>query len=168
MRPDVEKEIGAWIEAWRGPLVGLLLAWGAGRSEAAEVAQDTLVEAWLGRARLRGDLDDSAAAGPWLQGIARNLLRSRRRAAGRRREEELAHEPAQSARVEDERLEVLRRELARLPEELRTVVYLFYLERTSVLQVAGLLGLPPTTVESRLQQARRALRERVAAARETT
>jgi RNA polymerase sigma factor (sigma-70 family) len=168
MRPEVDTNVEAWIEAWRGPLVGLLLAWGAGRSEAAEVAQDTLVEAWLGRARLRGDLDDAAAAGPWLQGIARNLLRSRRRAAGRRREEELAHEPSQHAGVEDERLEVLRREMARLPEELRTVLYLFYLERTSVRQVAGLLGLPSTTVESRLQQARRALRERLVAEKETT
>jgi len=100
--------------------------------------------------------------GPWLAGIARHLLRGRRRAQGRRREEALrADPPAGAGSDEDARLERLRRAMARLPETLRVVLYLHYLEETSVREVAGLLGLRPKTVESRLHQARAALRRRL-------
>lgn len=156
--PDIER----LIEDWRGPLVGLLAAWGCSADEAAELAQDSLVEAYLGRARLRGGLDRPEVVGPWLRGIARNLFRARRRRRWRRREQPLADEPPGPERQEDRRLEALREALARLPEPLRAVLYLHYLEGTPVRRVAALLELPESTVESRLTVARRRLRERLA------
>jgi RNA polymerase sigma-70 factor, ECF subfamily len=161
----MEMDVEDMIETWRGPLTGLLAGWGAGWSEAAELAQDTLVEAYLGRQRLRGDPGDPARIGPWLAGIARNLWRSSRRARGRRREEALPGDsiPDQGALFpeEDVRSETLRRAMARLPEKFRVVLYLHYLEQTSVREVAALLELPPKTVESRLHQARELLRGRL-------
>jgi RNA polymerase sigma-70 factor (ECF subfamily) len=147
------------IETWRGPLVGLLAGWGATWTEAANLAQDTLVEAYLGRERLRGDPRDSVAVGPWLRGIARHLYLASRRSSARQREEPLEHEPpVRSTHPEDARLEALRRAMARLPEQQRTVLYLHYLEETGVREVAALLGVPESTVEGRLYKARRALR----------
>jgi RNA polymerase sigma-70 factor (ECF subfamily) len=165
----VDAEVEQLIETWRGPLTGLLAGWGAGWSEAAELAQDALVEAWIGRERLRGELTDASAAGPWLRGIARNLWRGRQRE--RQREQPAASAPALdpagagAARAgsagEERRLERLRDELARLPDKLRVVLYMHYLEETSVREVAGLLAVTPKVVESRLYQARRELRRRL-------
>jgi len=156
------------IATWRGPLVGLFAGWGASWADASALAQDTLVEAYLGRARLRGDGEDARVVGPWLRGIARNLWRSSRRRRALRREEELTPEnaPAPDAQQEDQRLEALRRAIAKLPEKHRTVLYLHYLEETSVREVAALLELPEKTIEGRLYTARNALRERLA--REST
>ena len=169
-RPSAGSMVGMEIEhlinTWRGPLVGLLAGWGAPWADATELAQDTLVEAYLSRARLRGDPSDPNVIGPWLRGIARNLFRARRRAASRRREEELEHERTTAVSTdtsgdldpEDARLEAVRCAMARLPEKFRAVLYMHYLEETPVREVASLLGLPEKTVEGRLHQARQALR----------
>jgi len=151
-------DVEALIETWRGPLVGLFAGWGAPWSDATELAQDTLVEAYLARGRLRGDATDPEVVGPWLRGIARNLHRAWQRRRGRRREESLALDPPVETRAEDVRLEALRAQMARLPEKLRTVLYLRYLEQSGVREVACLLGLSEKTVEGRLYQARQALR----------
>lgn len=146
-------------ETWRGPLVGLCAGWGAPWRDAEELAQDTLVEAYLARGRLIGDPLDPRVVGPWLRGIARNLYRGWQRQGLRRRETELVDEVARDgADEEDPRLEDLRRAMARLPRKHRTVLYLRYLEETRVREVAALLGVPEKTVEGRLYQARLALR----------
>jgi RNA polymerase sigma-70 factor (ECF subfamily) len=49
--------------------------------------------------------------------------------------------------------------LARLPETMRQVITLYYLEDRSVKEVALLLDLPEGTVKSHLHRARRALGE---------
>jgi RNA polymerase sigma-70 factor, ECF subfamily len=49
--------------------------------------------------------------------------------------------------------------LARLPETLRQVITLFYLQDRSVKEVAAMLDLPEGTVKSHLHRARRALGE---------
>ena len=155
---DVER----LIETWRGPLTGLFAGWGAAWSDAAELAQDTLVEAYLSRDRLRGDAEDSTVTGPWLRGIARNLFRSWSRRRFRRREEELVPvDERATPSQEDEHLEALREAMAQLPEEPRTVLYLHYLEETGVREIAALLGISEKAVEGRLYRARGALRERL-------
>ena len=159
-----ELDIETLIETWRGPLVGLLAGWGVPWNEAQELAQDTLVEAYLGRERLRGDASDARVVGPWLRGIARHLFAARGRRHWRRRETELQAEAlpaAASEGEEDASLVALRRAMDQLPERHRLVLYLHYLESTPVRQVAALLGTPESTVEGRLHRARKLLRERV-------
>ncbi len=163
-------DIEQLIETWRGPLTGLVAGWGASWTDAAELAQDTLVEAYLQRGRLRGDPNDAAVLGPWLSGVARNKYRNWSRKQGRRREENLAVDTAspESADEVDDQLGELREAMARLPEPLRTVLYLHYLEDIRVREVAALLDVPEKTVEGRLHRARERLREhleRAAAAR---
>jgi len=160
---DAEAELDDLMCRYRGPLVGLLAAWGARWNEAIELAQDSFAEAWIGRARLRGALADDGVVGPWLRGIAWNLLRAARRRA-RQRSAPLPHaaEIAQeSPEEEDPRAAALRVELDRLPPKERTALYMHYLEETSVREVAALLGVTTRTVEGRLYRGRRLLRERL-------
>jgi RNA polymerase sigma-70 factor (ECF subfamily) len=156
-------DIDRWIATWSGPLVALLAAWGAPWGEAHELAQDALVEAYHGRARLRGDPADPTVAGPWLRGIARHLFLARSRRRATRREEPLGaaalHSAAPgTAQASDPRSERALAALTRLPEDLRESLYLHYLEETPVREVAALLGVPESTVQGRLFRARRALR----------
>ena len=51
------------VERWRGPLIGLLRAGGLDVGRATELAQDTFAEAWLGRERFVGDVNDERAIG---------------------------------------------------------------------------------------------------------
>ncbi len=158
-------ELQSWIDTWRGPLTGLLLARGASAADAAELAQDALVEGWLGRERLEGQLTDERSAGPWLAGIARNLLAARRRRAWMSLDA-MDEQPDVVAEVspEDPRLALLRDELGRLPPNEREALSMFYLEQTSMRAVAALLEVSEKTVENRLYRGRRLLRERIAAA----
>jgi RNA polymerase sigma factor (sigma-70 family) len=162
---DIERA----IETWSGPLVGLLAGWGAPWRDAHELAQDAIVEAYLARERFVGDADDPADMGPWLRGIARHLFLAWRRKTERRREEALEDIHAAPVGIAREaRSEVLLTAIARLPEELRTALYLHYLQECGVREVAALLGAPPSTVQGRLYRARQALREALAAEVTTT
>ena len=85
-------------------------------------------------------------------------------AAWRRRSERLrpvGEAPEHESEPEperDPREAALREAVARLPEALRTVLYLRYLEDTPVREVAALLGVSEKTVEGRLYRARERLR----------
>ena len=132
-------------------------------ADAVEIAQDSFAEAWLKRESCRGDWNDAEVFGRWLRGVARNRHRNWLR--GRRRErlrimplaDAAEHAVAPSDPEPSERMEALRRGIDRLPDKLRQVVLMHYLEETSVKQIAALLSLPAKTIEGRLHQARLAL-----------
>ena len=115
-------------------------------------------------------LRDPAALRPWLRSVAVNAARtSARRAAARPVEAPLADEPAPS--VPQDRRDAETRDtlehvltLARdLPPDLREPLLLRSLRGLSQADIAETLGLPETTIETRLARARRQLRERMAA-----
>ncbi|MEW6074052.1 MAG: sigma-70 family RNA polymerase sigma factor [Planctomycetota bacterium] len=166
IREPEEADFERWVEAFRGPLVGLLASWGPDWRAAEELAQDTSAEAWLGRARFRGDLADRGAVGAWLRGIAFHLHAAARRTAGRRRAQPLDPEQAaEEDKAPDERRVLFAAAFAELNAAHQTVLRMHCLEETSTREVAALLGLSPKAVEGRLYQAPRALRamvERVA------
>jgi RNA polymerase sigma factor (sigma-70 family) len=157
-------DLTAFISAYRGPLIGLVVSWGAPWAEAAEIAQDSFAEAWLKRAYCRGDWTDPEIFGRWLRGVAynkyRNWTRSHRRLQLRTTPIDAADPPHSRATSDEnlaERIHALRQAIDRLPAKQRQVVLMHYLEETSVKQVAMLLSVSPKTVEGRLYQARRAL-----------
>lgn len=159
---DLEQAFEAWIEAFRGPLVGLLASWGSDWGAAEELAQDTFAEAWLSRARFAADPGDLGAAGAWLRGIAFRLHQSALRKRQRQPTLPLPEEQPAPTRAVDERKERLAAAFTELSASHQTILRMHYLERTSTLEVAALLGLTPKAVERRLYQARRALRAAVA------
>lgn len=152
------------MQRFRGPLIGHLASRGASWREAEELAMDTFAEAWLGRARMRGAVDDPAAVAAWLRGIAYNLLLAHRRSLARRDAPLPAAEPAAPSLERDARHETLRAAFTQLRPEFQEVLRMHYLEATTAREVAAMLGETVKAVEGRLYQARRALRALVDAA----
>ncbi len=160
------------IERFRGPLVGLLAAWGRGPQEAREVAHDSLVEAYLSRERFEGRWDDVAAVGAWIRGIARNVHRATLRRSGSRgslrRLASLDALPDDALAMpaepdEHPQAALLRRAIAGLREDWRTVLVMRYVEGASLEEIAALLGLGVRAVEGRLRRARIELKTRLEA-----
>jgi RNA polymerase sigma factor (sigma-70 family) len=147
---------------WTRRLAGALLGDGS-------AGDDAMQEAWL-RTRGQGPaLDDPRG---WFRTVVRNVVRTRRRAEGRRGARERASVadglgvPATAATPEEllGRLQVQRRlaELvAGLAEPGRRVVLLRYYEGLSAAQIALDTGTPPGTVRWRLKQALDELRARL-------
>lgn len=161
----INLDLTSFINAYRGPLIGLIASWGAPWNEASEIAQDSFSEAWLSRESCRGEWNDPEAFGRWLRGVALNQYRNWARSRWRRRARTVTLSPEifeQVASAPDpvpsEHLEALRAAIQRLPVRQRQVVLMHYLEETSVKEVATLLSVSATTVEGRLYQARRTLR----------
>jgi RNA polymerase sigma-70 factor (ECF subfamily) len=139
-----------------GQAVHAYLARRAGRG----VADELLTEVWLRAWRSRGSYDIGwADPRPWLYGIARNVLRAHWRMRADRLEGpfHLAEDPWPAV---DDRLDAghlrlaLSAALAALGEDYREVVLLVAWEQLTPAEVAMALGLPPSTVRSRLHRAR--------------
>ncbi|MEO0651036.1 MAG: sigma-70 family RNA polymerase sigma factor [Planctomycetota bacterium] len=152
----LDAELVDLIDRFRGPLVGLLRSRGA--ADPPALAQDVFAEAWMGRARFRGDWSDDAAVGPWLAGIARNLARSESRRSAREpmpldmHADLVAPEPA--SRDDGAAIRVA---IDALEPELREIVLMHYIEQTPQARVAALLGISERAVEGRLYRARQKL-----------
>ncbi len=158
-------ELSDIIERYRGPLIGLIASWGATYADAAEIAQDSFVDAYMNREACRGNWKDPQVFAAWLRGIARNNFRNAFRSR-KRREKRVSLVQASTLEAApnplppptDDRLERLRDAIDALPEKWKQVVMMHYLEVTSVKEVAALLSVSPKTVEGRLYQARRELK----------
>ena len=122
-------------------------------SEAA--AEDAVGEAVLRAWRKLGSLRDVSSARAWLTKIAVNCARAQRKRGREISMEELDAEPA--APEQDSSME-LRDAVARLAPERRAVVALYYYEGFSTREIAGMLGVSPGTVKSRLWRAREDLK----------
>jgi RNA polymerase sigma factor (sigma-70 family) len=120
---------------------------------ADEVCAETFAIAW----RRLGDVP--ADARPWLIGVARNVLRTARRAAGRRAalSERLVAElpPVPVEPLDDPDLGGM---LARLGEVDRELVLLVYWDGLSPAEAASVVGIRPAAARTRLWRARGRLR----------
>lgn len=161
-------DLTKFINAYRGPLIGLIASWGAPWADAAEIAQDSFAEAYLNRESCKGNWENSEVFARWLRGVAKNQHRNWARSR-RRRQNHVAHvEPDalehmavtsdSTSNESDEHLVQLRQAIDRLPTKQRQVVLMHYLEETGVANVAALLSISHKSVEGRLYQARLNLR----------
>lgn len=134
--------------------------------------EDLLQEVAMKLVRHVGSLQDPAAVRPWLRTIAINTARtSGRRQKVRKRffprlvaENEPVEARAPEAPVQAGVMEEGKRamEMARsLPEEYREPLLLRAVRGMSYRQIADTLGVPITTIETRLVRARRMLREQM-------
>ena len=108
-----------------------------------DLTQECFLRAYRNLARLR----DPERFGAWLTGIARQVVRERRRSLRRDRHrfvgqppEVACHEEARPVE-EDEELDALLRRVAQLDERERLAIHAYYLEGRDVRQAAELLGL---------------------------
>lgn len=162
-------ELDDAIDRFRGPLIGLILSWGAPSTDAIEIALDSLADAYLYRQKCSGDVRDPVVFGRWLRGVAKNKYANWARTRSRRERrvrlvpiEELDnHSGTTASDAIDPRVQLLREEIERLPRKQREVILMHYLEETAVADVAAILSVTPKAVEGRLFQARRRLRQRL-------
>ena len=135
---------------------------GGDEEVAADIVQDTFLEAMRGAATFRGD----SAVTTWLCSIASRRL-SRHYEAERRQEEARRGLAAVPNRVERETLDdvaerdLVVRALGRLPALHRQVLVMKYLDGRAVAEIATELGRTRVQIQSLLQRARDALRAAV-------
>lgn len=129
---------------------------------ADDIFQDTLLTAW----RRLDDYDRSRPFGPWLRGIAANLilvaLRQRKKVVWLTDEQVLTHLDDRCEQLAkapgdtlDEKLDLLRDCVQTLPEPYREAIKMrMQAEEDSNESLADLLGLNLETLKKRLQRAR--------------
>jgi len=132
---------------------------------ADEVVQESLLAAWQGAKRYRGD----SALGVWLLGIAyhkgQNALRRRPTESLDEQAERLPAadpEPLHQAEVDD-RQRLLRAGLECLSPEHRLALDLVFYHGLSLAEAAQVCGCPVGTIKSRLNHAKSRLREHLCA-----
>lgn len=144
-------------------------------ADAADLAQETFARVYQNRARF----DPAARFSTWLYTIATNLVRDRFRWRGRHPQvaldaenestggtlgDTLADEnPGPDEQMQHtERADVVRRAVARLPEDLRTAIVLSVYERHSHAEIAAISECSVKAVEGRIARARQVLRSHLA------
>lgn len=148
-------------ETAAGPVLGYL------RSLARDAARadDLLQETFLHVHRARATFDPSCSARAWIYAIARNVfLMSIRSAKRRGRHEELAEDdlpdvpvPAEVEGLADR--DLVRRALARLPEDRREAVVLHHVQGLSFEEVAAVQGVSANAAKIRAHRGMVRLRE---------
>jgi RNA polymerase sigma-70 factor (ECF subfamily) len=152
-----------WVRQTRAVVEAVLVAMVHDADTAMDLTQQVYIRAYgkLGSVRNMDRL------GPWLVRLTRNIARDHlRRQAVRKREFERFkqtatpwYEPGETGGEEADRRDRVRELVDELPEEQREVVLLRYYGGKSYEEMATLLGVPLTTVDGRMRQARRKLAE---------
>lgn len=149
----------ALVDRHAGGLYRLAAALIGDPMAAQDVVQETLLGAFTGLSKFRGE----ASVKTWLTRIlVRQVARHHRREVPRRTApltgSELAPGRPDAGAVADTRLD-FQQALARLGPEHREVILLREVQGLSYHEVAAVLNLPQGTVESRLARARALLRQ---------
>ena len=125
-----------------------------------EDADDLLQETWVRIARSAKSFDSARRFRSWIFGIATNLARDlfRRRTTKERALRTLAMSAPTAPAADSADRGELRARIAKLPENMRTVLLLRYFEGMNEAEMADVLEIPRGTVKSRLHAALRELR----------
>lgn len=155
LRPDafIRQAMGAWGgSVWR-----LALAQTGSKEDAEDVYQDV----FLRLAQSATEFSSREHLKAWLLRVAVNRchdvarLRSRRPAVPL---DSMPFEPSDAGPLSPDEVRALWEAVGELPESMRVVIHLYYQEGYSGKEIAGLLGLEPSTVRTRLQRARAQLK----------
>jgi RNA polymerase sigma-70 factor (ECF subfamily) len=161
---------GEVVRRWERRIYALAYGILGREDEARDATQETFVAAYRNLPNFRGE----AKVSSWLHRIAFNQCVSRQRRARVRGETSLEAEenggraqfasadgsPAKAAESRQS-AEAVRRAVAALPPELRAVVVLKEFEDLTFQETADALGVPLSTVKSRLYTALKQLRKRL-------
>ena len=162
---------GEIVRRWERRIYALACGMLDSSEEARDATQETFLSAFRNLRGFRGE----AKVSSWLHRIAVNQCITRQRRAKVRKESALEDEaetvgasyttpaaasPARAAESRQRR-ELVRRAVQALPAELRQVVVMKEFEELTFQEIADALGLPPSTVKSRLYTALRQLQLRL-------
>jgi RNA polymerase sigma-70 factor (ECF subfamily) len=161
---------GEIVRRWERRIFALAFGILGREEDARDATQETFVAAFRNLKGFRGD----AKVSSWLHRIAVNQCITRQRRArvrgemslegaqedGAQFEAETVENPAESVEGR-ERTEAVRRAVNALPPELRSVVVMKEFEDLTFQEIADALGVPLSTVKSRLYTALKQLRLRL-------
>ena len=153
--------IDQYIHQYGKRLYGLCLTLCANTLEADDLYQDT----WLQVVKNFSRYDASRNFEPWLTKICVNLYRNALRRLSKRpllhvrRNEEKEYFLCSAHAPEKVDYRALYEAIDRLPEKYRLVVILYYFDDRDIAATAQILGIPGGTVKSRLDKARKLLKE---------
>lgn len=154
--------INEFIYRYGKRLYGLCLTLCADRHEADDLYQDT----WLRAVENIERYDKSRPFEPWITRICVNIYRNRLRRIMKspifdnfKTDEEKKAVLEGIAEQEAEDYSELYFAIDRLPEKLRITIILFYFQDMDIASAANALGVPVGTVKSRLNKARKILKE---------
>lgn len=161
---EVRRLIDRYIQRYGRRLYGLCRSLCPNRFDADDLYQET----WLRVVKNISQYDPGRDFEPWLTRICVNTYRSTLRrlarsplldfSSGEDKDRLLDSVPA----PEEKDYRPLYEAVGRLPEKLRLAVVLFYFQGEDLASAARVLGIPEGTVKSRLNKARKLLKEALA------
>ena len=153
--------IDEYIRQYGKRLFGLCLSLCGNRHDAEDLYQDT----WLKVLKEIRRYDECRPFEPWMTQICVNTYRNELRRLSRAPFVQFSSNETRdqlfatlAAPEQKDHLD-LYRAIDALPEKIRLTVILFYFREMDVNQTAQTLGIPPGTVKSRLNKARKLLKE---------
>ncbi len=143
--------------------------------DARDCAQEAMLKAWRVIGQYRGDCSLESWMYRICQSVCMDFLRGKKRHAAESADalHEEGFEPAsceetpEEAAVSRDRRRALRRAIAQLPEEWRTVLILYAMEKKKYEEIARITGAHVGTVKSRLNRARQKLAQLMAEGEQT-
>jgi RNA polymerase sigma factor (sigma-70 family) len=160
-RPAADRSFERLYRRHAGDVYRYAVAVLRNRDDAEDVTQTTFLNAY--RAYQRGERPDTPKN--WLIAIAHNVCRQRFRQAQRRPQESpLFEDAAEAAVVEpdpEHTIEDVRRALSHLAFNQRTALVMRELEGRSYAEIAEIMGISVSAVETLIFRGRRALREQL-------
>jgi len=123
-------------------------------ADAEDVVQNTFIKLW----ERKEPFEDAEHARRWLIRVAVNECHNLWRSPWKKRTvflEDMTKEPSFSMKEKSELYEAV----IKLPVKYRQVVHLYYFEEYSVKEIAGMMKLSETAVQTRLLRARQKLKE---------
>ncbi len=149
-----------FYDRYKGAVFGYLYRMSGSADEAEELTQETFYQALISLYRFRGE----AAVLTWLLRIARNVYLKRQRSRGREMPTDAmeslvagAEAGPEQALIRLDEQEAVRRALARLPEQYRTVLVLREVQGLSHAEVGLILEKSEATVRVLVHRARQRL-----------
>lgn len=127
-------------------------------SEAEDITQEVFLKLHTGKY----SFSDENHLKAWLIRSAINRGKSYHRSWTKRERSSLEDISEAELRCEfDEKDHEISREIEKLPEKYRTVIYLYYYEEYNIREISEILSKNENTVSSLLQRARKKLKERL-------
>jgi len=162
------------VKRWQVPVLSYICRFlGCPHEEARDIAQEAFLRVWTASGQWR----PTARFSTWLFTIVANLCRNQLRTVGRRpilvaiddqESAVVAHEPRSGPGLDPEVLakasqlaEQIQRALAELPENQRAALLLKGVHGHSYREIAEILGISESAVESLLVRARRTLAKNI-------
>jgi RNA polymerase sigma-70 factor (ECF subfamily) len=122
-------------------------------ADAQDLAQDVFIRAYEKLDRLR----DRDSFGKWLVGIAKLRCREWQRQKLRNQNVRLNNTIADVPETNDNRIELLRKMITKLPEKERLALHMFYLQGNSAENIRRIMGLSRSGFYRVLERARKRL-----------